>query len=120
MTDDDEPKYYPISSLCNDYDECSLCPEDQKGCDLNELRENEPNWIDDPKKKKPLRIDINGIRLGNLIVVKREALEEAYSVIEKYYHHLNSLGQTSSRLAGKFTVVKVMKKLNTYLQKENQ
>ena len=58
--------------------ECKTCPyypekrlPDATGI---EPRENEPNWIDDPKKKKPLRIDINGIRLGNLIVVKREAL----------------------------------------------
>jgi hypothetical protein len=47
-----EPKYYPVTSLCNDYDECSLCPEDPKFCDLNEHVEKEEEESQDDYEAK--------------------------------------------------------------------
>ena len=41
-------------------------------------------WTQDDNKPKPLRIDINGIRLGKLIVVKREDLQKLSDWINRF------------------------------------
>ena len=66
-----EPKYPFCGRNLICYKETWICGH---GCTKPAVKPDEPRE-DDPTKKKPLKIDINGIRLGKLIVVKREKIE---------------------------------------------
>ncbi len=78
---------------------------------LPETREDKSKWTDDPRKKKPLKIDINGIRLGKLIVVKREVWQEKQELIAEFLVKISDLYYKDSKLLFMETRQEYMEKL---------